>query len=202
MRGRVVAPQPDKERFMQPISIAAVAALLLAAGPAVAQVDANDNRKGFYIGAGLGDFSASIDNPQGTEIDLDSDDTPMKLFGGWRLSRFFAVQFDYIDFGESSGTSNLLDLRSDTSGFAPNVVGTLPIGFFELFAKAGMMWYDVDLDLENDPTLSDSGEDPIYGVGVGLTLVERLTLRLEYEVVDLESLDDADAVWLTAAWRF
>jgi hypothetical protein len=202
MRGRVVAPQPDKERFMQPISIAAVAALLLAAGPAVAQVDANDNRKGFYIGAGLGDFSASIDNPQGTEIDLDSDDTPMKLFGGWRLSRFFAVQFDYIDFGESSGTSNLLDLRSDTSGFAPNVVGTLPIGFFELFAKAGMMWYDVDLDLENDPTLSDSGEDPIYGVGVGLTLVERLTLRLEYEVVDVETLDDVDAVWLTAAWRF
>ena len=187
---------------MQTMCITAVAALLLAAGPAVAQVDTNDNRKGFYIGAGLGDFSASIDNPQGAEIDLDSDDTAMKLFGGWRLSRFFAVQFDYIDFGESSGTSNLLDLRSDTSGFAPNVVGTLPIGFFELFAKAGMMWYDVDLDVENDPTLSDSGEDPIYGVGVGLTLVERLTLRLEYEVVDLETLDDADAVWLTAAWRF
>ena len=65
-----------------------------------------------------------------------------------------------------------------------------------------MMWYDVDLNVENDPTLSDSSEDPIYGVGVGLTLVERLTLRLEYEVLDLETLDDTDAVWLTAAWRF
>jgi hypothetical protein len=85
---------------------------------------------------------------------------------------------------------------------APNVIGTLPIGFFELFAKVGMMWYDVDLDIENDPTLSDSGEDPIYGVGVGLTLVERLSLRLEYEIVDVDTLDDADAVWITAAWRF
>ena len=187
---------------MRRISITAVAGLLLAAGPALAQVDSNDNREGFYIGAGLGDFSASADNPLGGEIDLDSDDTPMKFFGGWRLSRFFAVQLDYIDFGQSSGSSNLLDIRSDTSGFAPNVVGTLPIGFFELFAKAGLMWYDVDLNVENDPTLSDSSEDPIYGVGVGLTLVERLTLRLEYEVLDLETLNDTDAVWLTAAWRF
>jgi len=32
--------------------------------------------------------------------------------------------------------------------------------------------------------------------------VERLTLRLEYEVVDLDTLNDTDAVWLTAAWRF
>ena len=179
------------------------AAVLLAAGPALGQVDENDNREGFYLGAGLGDFSSSVDGPPGFEdVDLDSDDTPMKVFGGWRMNRFFAVQFDYIDFGDSSGTANLLDVRNNTSGFAPNVIGTLPIGFFELFAKVGIMWYDVDLDIENDPTLSDSGEDPIYGVGVGLTLVERLSLRLEYEIVDVETLNDAEAVWLTASWRF
>jgi hypothetical protein len=180
-----------------------VAALSLAAGPALGQVDENDNRQGFYLGAGLGDFSASVNGPPGfDDIDVDSDDTPMKFFGGWRMNRFFAVQLDYIDFGESTGTANLLDIRNDTSGLAPNVIGTLPIGFFELFAKVGMMWYDVDLDIDDDPTLSDSGEDPIYGVGVGLTLVERLSLRLEYEIVDVETLDDAEAVWFTAAWRF
>ena len=179
------------------------AAVLLAAGPALGQVDENDNREGFYLGAGLGDFSSSVDAPSGFEdIDLDSDDTPMKVFGGWRMNRFFAVQLDYIDFGQSSGNANLNNIRSDTSGLAPNVIGTLPIGFFELFAKVGIMWYDVDLDIENDPTLSDSGEDPIYGVGVGLTLVERLSLRLEYEIVDVETLNDAEAVWLTASWRF
>ena len=180
-----------------------VAALSLAAGPALGQVDENDNRQGFYLGAGLGDFSASANGPQGfDDIELDSDDTPTKLFAGYRMNRFFSVQLDYIDFGESSATTNLLDIRQDTSGLAPNVIGTLPIGFVELFAKVGMMWYDVDLDIENDHTISDSGEDPIYGVGVGLTLVERLSLRLEYEIVDVETLDDAEAVWLTAAWRF
>ena len=35
------------------------AAVLLAAGPALGQVDENDNREGFYLGAGLGDFSSS-----------------------------------------------------------------------------------------------------------------------------------------------
>lgn len=30
------------------------------------------------------------------------------------------------------------------TSMTPNIIGTLPIGFFELFAKAGMMWYDVD----------------------------------------------------------
>ena len=180
-----------------------VAALSLAAGPALGQVDENDNGQGFYLGAGLGEFSASVDGPPAVgEIDLDSDDTSTKLFAGWRMNRFFAVQLDYIDFGQSSGTANLLNIRNDTSGLAPNIIGTLPIGFFELFAKVGMMWYDVDLDIDNDPTLSDSGEDPIYGVGVGLTLVERLSLRLEYDIVDIERLDDVDAIWLTAAWRF
>jgi OOP family OmpA-OmpF porin len=188
---------------MQGISMTALVALSLTAGPALGQVDSNDNRDGFYLGVGLGDFSSSADDLEDfDELDFDSDDTAMKVFGGWRLNRFFAVQLDYIDFGESSTTANLLDIRSDTSGFAPNIIGTLPIGFFELFAKAGMMWYDVDFDIENDPGYSDSGEDPIYGVGVGLTLVERLSLRLEYEVVDIDALDDAEAVWLTAAWRF
>jgi hypothetical protein len=42
-------------------------------------------------------------------------------FGGWRLNRFFAIQLDYIDFGESSSTANLLNIRSDTTGFAPTV---------------------------------------------------------------------------------
>jgi len=181
----------------------AVAALSLAAGPALGQVDGNDNTEGFYLGVGLGDFTSSVDSLEDfDELDLNSDDTAMKAFGGWRLNRFFAVQLDYIDFGDSSANANLLNIRSNTTGFAPTVIGTLPIGFFELFAKAGMMWYDVDLDIDNDPTYSDSGEDPIYGVGVGITVVERLSLRLEYEVVDIEALDEAEAVWLTAAWRF
>src|SRR5688572_32806795 len=69
-------------------------------GPALGQVDENDNREGFYLGLGLGDFSSSVDSLEDfDELDFDSDDTAMKAFGGWRLNRFVAIQLDYIDFG-------------------------------------------------------------------------------------------------------
>ena len=48
----------------------------------------------------------------------------------------------------------------------------------------------------------DDNEDFVYGVGIGLTLFERLHTRLEYEVIDIGEFDDANALWLSAAWRF
>lgn len=41
----------------------------------------------------------------------------------------------------------------------------------------------------------------VGSAGVGITLFERLNLSLEYEVIDVESFDDADAAWISAAWR-
>ena len=46
---------------------------------------------------------------------------------------------------------------------------------------------DVDLEIESGNT----------------TLIdERVNLRAEYEVVEIDRLEDSHAVWLTAAWRF
>jgi hypothetical protein len=33
-------------------------------------------------------------------------------------------------------------------------------------------------------------------------VLDRLNLRLEYEEIDIEQLDEADAVWLNVAWKF
>jgi OmpA-OmpF porin, OOP family len=93
-------------------------------------------------------------------------------------------------------------------GFAPYVVGTIPLGIFELFGKVGYYFYDVDLEVNSDtsglPDLdsSSSEEDLLYGGGVGVTLFEHLNVRLEYELIDSDVLDDADAIWLSGAWRF
>ena len=47
----------------------------------------------------------------------------------------------------------------------------------------------------------DDNEDFVYGGGIGLTLFERLHTRLEYAVIDIGEFDDANALWLSAAWR-
>jgi hypothetical protein len=50
--------------------------------------------------------------------------------------------------------------------------------------------------------VDSSGEDAVLGLGIGATFFERFNITGEYERVDIENLDDAEAVWLTASWRF
>jgi OOP family OmpA-OmpF porin len=187
--------------------------LVLMAGPALAQRDDDrndlDNPQGAYIGAGVGDFSAAVDEIDAIDdvddvgIDFSDGDNAMKLFGGYRFNRFWAVQADYVDFGESSGAvSPSVRGTSDVQGIAPSVVATLPIGPVELFGRVGMMFYEVDLNLTGGRVVDESGEDLVWGAGIGIDVAERFNIRLEYEEIDIERLDESDAVWLSAAWKF
>lgn len=195
--------------------VMSVAGVLLAltAGPALAQRDDDDragqNLDGFYIGGGVGDFSSSVDEIDGLDqiddagIDFSDGDNAMKVFAGWNFNRFFAVQADYVDFGESSGAvTPSVSGTSDVQGLAPSIVGTIPIGPLELFGRVGMMFYEIDMNLSGGRLVDDSGEDLVWSVGLGIDVLDRLNLRLEYEEIDIEQLDEADAVWLNAAWKF
>jgi hypothetical protein len=194
-------------------SLLAAVALALGAGAGMAQAD--ENPSGFYVGGGVGQFNVQIDDIDQTDDaieTLDDDDAAWKGFVGWRFNRYISLEAAYIDFGtpgsrsDASGSSG--DYRLDLSGFAPYVIGTLPVGPVELFAKAGYYFYDVDLSVDiDDPLAPDldsesSDEDLLYGGGVGMTFFERLNARLEYERIDSDILDDADAIWLSASWRF
>lgn len=175
----------------------AAAALALAAGQAAA-----DENSGLYAGVGFGDFSTEIDDVQDVDLSFDEDSDAAKAFGGWRFNRFAAVQLDYIDFGDTSATFELLDIDADTRGLAPYLVGTLPLGPVELFGKAGAIFYDVEVTVDGESLIDETGQNAVYGGGLGVTVLERLALRAEYEVIDISEFDDAEAVWVTAAWRF
>ena len=170
--------------------------------------DREANTDGFYVGAGLGDFSTGVedldelDDVDADDLDFDPDNSARKLFAGWRFNRFFGVQVDWIDFDRSVAALNQLNFSTESEGFAPSIVGTLPLGPVELFARAGILWYDLQIERGDTPIIDDSDRDPIYGAGIGVTVARRLNLRAEYEVVDIDQLDDSDAIWLTAAWRF
>jgi OOP family OmpA-OmpF porin len=194
-------------------SLLAVLALVVcsAAGTAHAQ----DNTSGLYLGAGVGQFNVQIDDINQTDnaIErLDDDDRAWKAFAGWRFGPYISVEAAYIDFGtpnsrfDTSGSSG--DFRVKLSGFAPYVIGTLPLGPVELFAKVGYYFYDVDLEADIDDPLapdidsSKSDEDLLYGGGIGATFFQHLHVRLEYERIDSDVIDDADALWISGAWRF
>ena len=184
--------------------------LSLAAGTATAEVD---NPRGFYAGAGVGQFNVDIDNVDefgDTVGDLDADDAAFRIFAGYRLTPFISFEAAYVDFGSPSDEFNASgtdgDYRLELAGFAPAVVGTIPVGPVELFAKAGWYFYDADVRISldgGDVIRSDSsGDDFMYGAGVGITFFDRVNTRLEYEVIDIENTDDANALWASASWRF
>lgn len=191
--------------------VAGASAGALACSSAFAQGAEND--EGFYIGGGVGQFNVKVDDIDDTDEaieSLDDDDTAWKAFVGWRMNPYFALELAYIDFGapsdrfEASGSSG--DFQVDLSGFAPYVIGTIPVGPVELFGKVGYYFYDVDaaIDLDDGPDFdsSSSEQDLLYGFGVGMTFFERLNARLEYEKIDSDVIDDADAIWFSGQWRF
>ena len=195
------------QRLAAATARALMAALALGYACAASADDTIGNRKGFYLGAGLGDFSTGIDNPTATNLrnsnlDFGSNNDSTKVFAGWRFNRFFSAQFDYTNFGESNADLATGHITANTKGYTPSIVGTLPLGPVELFARAGLIFYNLDVNSDTKNFVDSSGHDPLYGAGIGLTIAKRLALRAEYERINISRLNDANAVWLTAAWRF
>jgi opacity protein-like surface antigen len=195
-------------------SALACGALLVGSGTALA-ADPQDNPSGFYVGAGWGQFNLDIDNVEelGSSISnvAKGDDDAWKIFAGYRVNPYLSFEAAYIDFGapsngfDTAGTHG--NFTADISGFAPYIIGTLPLGPVELFLKAGYYYYDVDVAVDLDSPgpgfdSSSSENDFLWGGGVGVTVFDHLHLRAEYEAVDIERADKADAIWLSGAWRF
>jgi opacity protein-like surface antigen len=192
------------------LKIAAVLAALAVAA-ATPAVYAQEENAGFYLGGGLGQFNAQIDDVDDVDATVDewdNDDTAYKVFAGYRLNNFLAFELDYINLGEPSGAvvpGRNVDASVD--GFAPYVVGTVPLGeWFEVYGRLGYYFYDATLGVEDAVggrvEFDEESEELVWGAGIGVDVGERLNLRFEYERLDFENVDDADALWLTAALKF
>ena len=197
-------------------TLAVLGAVLFTAG-GVAAAD-TENPSGPYVGAGYGEFTVKLDSLEGVDDvlgDLDTDDSAFRVFFGWRFNPYFSLEADYVDLGAPRGnfdaTGSSGDYEVELAGFAGYLIGTFPIGIFELSGKVGYYFHDVDLQVELDNVGSgdgdvfesdDSGEAVVYGVGAGVTFIEHINVNVEYELMDLDEVDDAYVLWLTAAWRF
>jgi hypothetical protein len=126
-----------------------------------------------------------------------------RALAGWRFNRLVAVRIERVDFESSGDARDALNvLSTQVEGFAPSVVGTVPLGPLEVFARAGVFWYDVEIERNEMSFATSRDRDTIFGAGVGVTIAEGLNLRAEYEVVEIDGLESPNAVWVRAAWRF
>ena len=168
----------------------AVASLLLA--PA-AYADS-----GWFIGGAYGDLD--FEDDLGTNFDQDS--APYKIMAGYIFDMpvvDIAIEAAYNDFGTQEGDVLQVPSVVDATGLSAFVTGGLDFGLFGVFAKAGLVSWDADLDV-GGLTGSEDGTDPAYGVGMRLTF-SSIEARLEYELFDFDDVD-VDMVSLGVIWRF
>ena len=177
-------------RFMKRCGVATLATLLLT--PA-AFADS-----GFFVGGAYGDASFDADSFSS----FDQDSAPYKIMAGYIFDMpvvDIAIEAAWNDFGSQDGDVLQVPAAAEADGLSAFVVGGLDFGLFGIFAKAGMVSWDAELNIGGLIDAQD-GTDPAYGVGMRLTF-SSIEPRLEYEMFDFEDVD-LDMVSLGVLWRF
>jgi len=182
------------------LAFSSALALLAAPGSALAQ-DVKQH-SGLYLGGSVGqatmDYSeTAVPFPNATQTSLSKDDknAAFKLFAGYRINDYFALEGGYSNYGTFSATRNDVaggSIRADTKVSGGHLDGLIiyPMDRVSLFARVGVM-------LSNTKTIysGSNGATPAdtdatkrelnarYGVGVGFEFNKWLGTRIEYERV-------------------
>ena len=175
-----------------------IAAPLALSGTTFAQ-DA-DVEPGLYVGAGLTQSRWDADNFD--VDDLDDEDNSWKVLAGYRFNPYFAVEGDYIDFGEAKApltpASEAFD--AEAKGFAVYAVGLIPVSMFDLYAKAGAARIDGEGRF-GDVNFEDDATEFAYGAGVRMRL-QNFGIQAEYEKFDTDVVGDLDLISLGVTYSF
>ncbi|HEY0681966.1 MAG TPA: outer membrane beta-barrel protein [Steroidobacter sp.] len=158
------------------------------------------DESGPYVSAGLG----RIDAPDGSNLgaltgETENDEWSWTVGLGYRFNRNIALELGYVDLGKIQ--SDLTDATglSDASAHASfgadgatfALVGTFPIGRWEPYIKAGVLFSSTELQFSGtiDATpfagrLTNDNEDPLYGAGLRFNVTEPLQVYLDVTYLD------------------
>jgi hypothetical protein len=160
-----------------------------------ASVSANAADNGFYLGGSIGQANVEIDRNLAR---IDDDDTGYKFIAGLRPLDWLGVEASYVDFGKVTDNN----LRAEANGITAFVVGFLPVGPVDLFAKAGLINSDTSVVLNGGGEVFDrDGNDLAYGVGAQFRLLS-LGVRAEYERFDVDDVEDLNMFSIGVTYTF
>jgi len=171
---------------------ACIATLMLS----VVALSAQAEDAGGYVAASVGQAKAEQPKPikEGGNVSSNRESTAFKLILGLNSNLYMALEAQYIDLGESryKGASvvpaSALDIKTDleTKGWGINLVGTLPLADFGLFAKAGYHQLKTTIKVASPvPGHSRSQTarkwSPSFAVGAKYNITTAFTVLIEYE---------------------
>lgn len=196
----------------------------------IASVVAHASEPGWYIGANVGQSRATFDTDEifgglsdrgftVTSYSEDERDTGYKLFGGYQLNRYFALEGGYFhlgefDFNAETMPQGTLDGSLELYGVNVDVVGILPFtDKFSAFGRIGVNYAKADASLDGggavttlDPNSSERGTNYKLGVGLEYAFTESVAMRVEaerYRVDDaFDAKGDVDLFSVGVLYRF
>ena len=175
--------------------LAADSGFYFSAGVGRAEEDPGDSI-GINLGVGLP--PDGIVHVQPDRVEVESDGVAWSVAVGYRFTRYFAAELEYMDFGTSEYSEHYdLDIppfpseltrnyTSKVTGPAVSVLGSLPIGKgFEAFLRVGALFADREIEV---PGLMGTGAttfgDTVWlgGAGVDWSFASRWGIRAEYQL--------------------
>jgi len=187
------------------LALAAILAPALAIGSVYAA------EPGFYLGASGGQSFIDDEFNDGADtIKFDDNETGWKAYLGYQFVPWLGVEAGYVDFGQYqadniqiNGQNANLDANLDASAWQGFLVGTLPLGPVDLFAKAGVADQKVEVDSNNFGNESENDTQFAYGVGAAYNFGDgHWGLRVEAEGYDDNEVDDFYFVSAGITYRF
>lgn len=139
---------------------------------------------GLYFGGNIGSsyINKSITDIDVQDIKIDGKDMAYKIYAGYKLPSFLAIEGGYRDLGSVS--QDLLDLNN--SGWDLNAKGDISLGPLHVFAKAGAFFNNVKVTFQDPihPDINKNNTKFMFGFGAGLT-IKNIGIRAEWESLDL-----------------
>jgi outer membrane protein OmpA-like peptidoglycan-associated protein len=176
------------------MSIRNKAMLAVFLAPTLLAGAANAVEPGFYLGASGGQTTIDVNAKDygfngNDHFKIDDNDVGWKAYLGYNFVPWLGVEAGYIDLGGASKNFNGNHAHLDFTGWEGFLVGTLPLGPVDLFAKAGAIDIKSQLDTQNFGTSDQTNTKFAYGVGAAYN-IGHWGLRVEAEGYDDNEVSD------------
>jgi hypothetical protein len=172
--------------------------LLTVAGAASAHAE------GLYVGGSLGQSFINADWST-VNATVDGSDFAWKLYGGFTLGRFLAVETGYLDLGTPQTSQGSSSASQDLWGWDACGLAKLNLGPMDLYGRYGFVAWRSTLSAAGSNTgvvtIKDDGTSRVIGVGAAIVL-PKLTLRAEYEHFTIEEAGTPDLLTVGATISF
>ena len=172
------------------------------------------------VSYGITTNDLSITATRSTSITKDDDDEGFILSGGTLIGNSWGVDLMYYDLGSTSIKVDALDyvkidnveyevqsggtISNDISGYGIGLIGMSDADLISFYVKAGVHAWDKSGSttiLDNNNAFAGSfyskGIGGYGGIGIGLNVIENITLNISYDIIGLSNnaqFDNASSI--------